>query len=195
MGAKLPKKKPSKTKSGVLRPWLVDVSLDHIKRDTGRREQSQCCPPSGPADRAVSGRYQSSDPEYRRLHGTAGRDRRRLGSGIRARDLAQDRRVTRRRDLSHEPGQRGHDLRDRVQEDREPPVFEGGRGQLAPLTELRVTSPPFTGSQGLDVGVIYHEHEADRGIPHQSASADTGVPVIAASWVGSNLLVALRYAP
>ena len=31
MRGKLPKKKPSKTKSGPLRPWLVDVPLDHIK--------------------------------------------------------------------------------------------------------------------------------------------------------------------
>ena len=31
MRAKLPKKKPAKSKSGVLRPWLVDVPLDHIK--------------------------------------------------------------------------------------------------------------------------------------------------------------------
>ena len=31
MRAKLPKKKPNKTKSGGVRPWLVDVPLDHIK--------------------------------------------------------------------------------------------------------------------------------------------------------------------
>lgn len=31
MQATLPKKKPAKTKSGVLRPWLVDVPLDHLK--------------------------------------------------------------------------------------------------------------------------------------------------------------------
>ena len=27
----LPKKQPSKTKPGAVRPWLVDVPLDHIK--------------------------------------------------------------------------------------------------------------------------------------------------------------------
>ena len=31
MRAKLPKKKTTKTKPGALRPWLVDVPLDHIK--------------------------------------------------------------------------------------------------------------------------------------------------------------------
>jgi hypothetical protein len=31
MRSKLPKKKPSKTKSGVVRPWLVDVPLDQLK--------------------------------------------------------------------------------------------------------------------------------------------------------------------
>ncbi len=31
MRAKLPKKKPQKTKPGIVRPWLVDVPLDHIK--------------------------------------------------------------------------------------------------------------------------------------------------------------------
>ena len=31
MRAKLPKKKTSKPKSGVVRPWLVDVPLDHLK--------------------------------------------------------------------------------------------------------------------------------------------------------------------
>ncbi len=31
MREQLPKKKPAKTKPGVLRPWLVDVPLDHLK--------------------------------------------------------------------------------------------------------------------------------------------------------------------
>jgi len=31
MRATLPKKKPSKTKPGIVLPWLVDVPLDHIK--------------------------------------------------------------------------------------------------------------------------------------------------------------------
>ena len=31
MRTKLPKKKPAKTKSGVVRPWLVDVPLDQFK--------------------------------------------------------------------------------------------------------------------------------------------------------------------
>lgn len=31
MRAKLPKKKTNKAKPGVLRPWLVDVPLDHMK--------------------------------------------------------------------------------------------------------------------------------------------------------------------
>ncbi len=31
MRSKLPKKKPSKTKPGVVRPWLVDVPLDQLK--------------------------------------------------------------------------------------------------------------------------------------------------------------------
>ncbi len=31
MQATLPKQKPPKTKTGVLRPWLVDVPLDHVK--------------------------------------------------------------------------------------------------------------------------------------------------------------------
>ena len=31
MRSKLPKKKPSKTKSGVVRPWLVDVPLYQLK--------------------------------------------------------------------------------------------------------------------------------------------------------------------
>ena len=31
MRSKLLKKKPSKTEPGVVRPWLVDVPLDHLK--------------------------------------------------------------------------------------------------------------------------------------------------------------------
>ena len=31
MREKLPKKKPSKTRTGAVCPWLVDVPIDHIK--------------------------------------------------------------------------------------------------------------------------------------------------------------------
>ena len=31
MREKLPKKRPSKTKPQNVRPWLVDVPLDHVK--------------------------------------------------------------------------------------------------------------------------------------------------------------------
>ena len=31
MRSKLPTKQPSKTKPRVVRPWLVDVPLDHLK--------------------------------------------------------------------------------------------------------------------------------------------------------------------